>query len=396
MKKIAIVTPGGLPMPPVKGGAVETLIQFLVENNEVEKLAEITVFSCDDEKAREEAGKFSNTEFVYIKHNIALRKRMSVVNQMIRKIFPGTTVQFYPFLSGVIREMKKKEYDCILMENWPDYVPMLCKKTKLPIILHMHNDYFNSSSYLAKKILGCVKSVIAVSEYVKKCVQTIDEESSNISVLKNVIQVRKFSDVSDETRNKLRKDYGIKDDEFVFAFVGRLIPGKGVKELIVAFRKLSEEIPNARLLLIGAQWFGENSKSEFTEEIKVLSESLKDKILFSGYVDYSEIQNQYACADGIVVPSIVEDAAPMVVLESMASGKPLIVSDSGGICEYADETCSFVAKRGKGFTEELYHKMKALISDRELSERMGKIGKEKAKVFDKENYLKHLLKLIGD
>lgn len=40
-EKIAIISYGGLPLPPVKGGAVENLIQFFVENNEIQKKAEI-------------------------------------------------------------------------------------------------------------------------------------------------------------------------------------------------------------------------------------------------------------------------------------------------------------------------------------------------------------------
>ena len=55
MKKIAIISYGGLPLPPVKGGAVENLIHALVENNEIQKQAELTVFSVHHEAACAEA-----------------------------------------------------------------------------------------------------------------------------------------------------------------------------------------------------------------------------------------------------------------------------------------------------------------------------------------------------
>ena len=67
MKKIAFVMPWLLPMPPVRGGAVETLVDALIRENEANPRFRITVFSPDDELARQEYPKYRHAEFVPIR-----------------------------------------------------------------------------------------------------------------------------------------------------------------------------------------------------------------------------------------------------------------------------------------------------------------------------------------
>ncbi len=396
MKKIAIITPGGLPMPPVRGGAVENLVQIFIDSNELEKSVDFTMISCYDADAVRESLKYKNTKFVYVRSNDNLRKAASFVNRIIRKLFNGCQFQIYPFIINVIKELKKDSFDYILLENWPDYAPALIKKCKVPVLLHMHNDYFNKSSYLSKEILDGVHKVISVSDYIKRCALTIDESSEKVSVLKNVVNIHKFSQITLQTRKAIRRQYKIGDNDIVFAFFGRMIPGKGTKELVLAFARVRKKHPDARLLIVGAEWFGKNNESDYMKEIREISADFADSIVFTGYVDYNGIENQYACADVVVVPSIVEEAAPLVVLEAMAAGRALIVSDSGGISEYVDSQCAITVKRGPSFVDDLYTAMDTLASDRELIKAMGASGTKRVQMYDKDNYLDNLLEIIGD
>ena len=67
--KIAIVTSMALPIPAVKGGGVEWLIQTIIDENESNGDLKITVLGIDDEEARNVAQKYKNTEFVFIKRD---------------------------------------------------------------------------------------------------------------------------------------------------------------------------------------------------------------------------------------------------------------------------------------------------------------------------------------
>ena len=63
--KIAIATFADLPSPPVKGGAVETLIDIICQINEKKKKIDIDLFSIADKNAEIKAAEYHQTEFVY-------------------------------------------------------------------------------------------------------------------------------------------------------------------------------------------------------------------------------------------------------------------------------------------------------------------------------------------
>lgn len=397
MKKIAIVSYGGLPMPPVKGGAVETLVQALADNNEIEKKIQLTVISTPDEDAISQAALYKNTCYKYADYGSVFGRWFSYYfNGVIRKFFPWLKYQIYPYMFNVVRKLKEEKYDYIILENRPEFAPYIKRKCKTPVLLHMHNDYFDRSYYASDKLLAFVDKVFAVSDYVKDCISTIDGHTKKISILRNVIDTERFSSVSRETGSSVRLGYGIGEGEFVFAFFGRLIEEKGVRELLEAFSLLRKKHTNVRLLIVGAEWFSSEDESEFIKNIKSKASELGDSVIFSGYVDYGVIQNQYACADAVVVPSIIGEACGLVVLESMASGKALVVSNSGGIPEHVDESCAIIAERGEDFVNQLYAAMNKLASDKELAHNMGSCGKKRSVRYDRKNYLDALLKLIGD
>lgn len=391
MKKIAIISYGGLPLPPVKGGAVENLIHFLVQNNEEKKIAELTVFSSYDKNAFEESHKYKNTKFVYINNHKIADAVTGFTNRIFRKLRFGASFQVFPYLFDIVNIIKKSDFDYVIVENKAEYTPYLKRKLRIPIILHMHNDYLNSKYYLANAVMNSCTKIIAVSDYVKNCILTIKNDAENIVVLRNVIDVKNFMSDAPNARNRLRAEYGIKDSDIVFAFVGRLTPGKGVAELINAFSRLLEKHDNIKLLVIGAQWFSMNTNSKFTKQLQLSSMPIRDKIIFTGYVDYACIAEQYACADVVVVPSIVGEACGLVVLEAMAAGKALIISNSGGIPEHVNQECAIEVPLGEDFINGLETAMDKLISNSDIIEKMSEQGRHRALTYDKDDYLKHLV-----
>ena len=64
---IAIITSGYLPLPPVKGGAVENLVQLLADENEQKNKLDLTIFSIYDKNAKDESVNYKNTHYVFIK-----------------------------------------------------------------------------------------------------------------------------------------------------------------------------------------------------------------------------------------------------------------------------------------------------------------------------------------
>ena len=94
-----------------------------------------------------------------------------------------------------------------------------------------------------------------------------------------------------------------------------------------------------------------------------LEEKLKDKVQFTGQVEYNMMPEIYAIADVVVIPSMWDDPAPLTVIESLSSGKALITTDSGGIPEYADSNTSIILKRDENVVNKLAENMDMLVED---------------------------------
>ena len=89
MKTICLFSPGILPIPAVKGGAIETLLELLIEHNEIEKKVRFLVVSVHDEEAEARSQKYKQTDFIYIKRNLLFAGAYKAVKVLMRKLFLG-------------------------------------------------------------------------------------------------------------------------------------------------------------------------------------------------------------------------------------------------------------------------------------------------------------------
>ena len=64
--KVAIIAPQGLPVPPVKGGAIETLIDIVLKENEKHHQLDIDVYTVYDQEAIKESKNYSNVNFIFL------------------------------------------------------------------------------------------------------------------------------------------------------------------------------------------------------------------------------------------------------------------------------------------------------------------------------------------
>lgn len=106
-------------------------------------------------------------------------------------------------------------------------------------------------------------------------------------------------------------------DDFVFLFVGRLSPMKGIDRLIEAFRSVRSRIPNASLLLVGDA--ADRSWIERTT-------AGIDGVVVHGFVQQEELPGIYALGNVFVFPTQA-DAYALVIDEALAAGLPVITTD---------------------------------------------------------------------
>ena len=199
---------------------------------------------------------------------------------------------------------------------------------------------------------------------------------------------------SENQKNEIAKKFNININRRNIIYVGRIVSVKGIKELLLALKKI-EKNDKWHLLIVGGKWFSNNSKDKYYKELEKISESFKDRISFLGYVNHEEIKTLYALSSIAVVPSIWEEPAGRVVLEAEAMGIPVIASNSGGIPEYVNKKSAIIVDKDEFFIENLSKSIEELVNDTDKSVLIGNEGKKYAQLFTSERYYDEILKIMG-
>lgn len=403
--KLAMITSGFLPVPATKGGAVENLIENFLKMNEEYKDYEITVFSIYDEKAKEEIKNFKNTRCIFIKSNLfvdGLDKSLFFIAKNILKRKNSHSYRFIfrrlHYLNQVSKYLKKNNYDKVLLENHPSQYLALkwrnnYKKYLGKYYYHCHNEFVGT--YGCKDIIDKTKKFICVSNYISESLQMyLKLDSSHFSVLRNGIDEEKFNvRLTEEKREQLKNKYNIKKDDKVLLFTGRIVNEKGIKELITALKQVNYK--NYKLLIVGAALNDLNAKTPYELEIRELVKDMKDKVIFTGFIKYTEIPQLYHLADIAVLPSTWDDPAPLTIIESLLCGLPIITTVSGGIPEYATDGSAILVERDSNLVKNLAKNIDLLLMNEEECSVMAKRSLEVSRDLTLQVYYQNFIRLLG-
>lgn len=204
-----------------------------------------------------------------------------------------------------------------------------------PVILHIHGYRDRSVSGFFKYHLqnfiirlGYSK-IICSDELASSAIKKLGVKESKIEVVNSGVDLKKFMPE--------RKD---KESKKIFLFVGRLVSVKGLDCLLKAIKILKDKNKtDFELWLVG-----EGSKEQ---ELKLFTDANNlANVKFLGKITPDKIQDIYGAADFFVLPSMSE-GHPLVLLEAMASGLPVIASDITNLKELVSESAGgFVFNTG--------------------------------------------------
>lgn len=397
-KKLAIICPANYPVPSVKGGAIETLIDVFVEQNEIYGIYDVVLYSYFDELAFKESKKYNNTKFVYIKERKYINKIYNFFRKVIRKVFKIEIDSI--FLKNVIKDIEKNNIKEVVIEGNIEYViPIKKSNENINIYLHIHHEAFkcfvNKTSKISRISNSC-KKIITVSDYVTKETRIIDGiNDEKVVTLNNCTNINLFTGKNHiDSKDELRRKYGINKSDKVILFSGRILPIKGIKELIIAFKKYCLEL-DAKLLVVGDAGFASSIKSEYDDELIELSKDISDKIIFTGFIHNKDLPNIHSITDIAVVPSMWDEPAGLVVLEAMASKLPLIVTRSGGITEYVDNTCAIIVERDEDVVDNIGKALVELIKNDKRRKSMGESGRLRAENYSWDSYYSNFIDILS-
>lgn len=396
---VTFLTAGILPVPAVKGGAVESLVETLLRSNEVSCRYRFKVFSIWSEEAHAFSKSFRCADFLFLRPPAFVQALDRALFGIARGLFKKRNVSAYRYLfqriwyvRSLAKAISRDDFGVLVVENHPSIYLALklrdnFKRYRGSYCYHLHNEF--DEFYGCKKIAQNAASVISISDFIQKSYRRKigGLGDSQCKILYNCVDCASFEDSSPISKSReLRKTLGIKPSDFVYLFCGRLTPEKGVHELLQAFSNIAESIPNAKLLIVGSAFFGSDISSDFEGKIRDLAKALGERVVFTGYVGHENMPVVYAAADVCCLPSIWEEPACLAVLEGMAAGKPVITTRSGGIPEYTAESAILV-NRGLGMEEELSTAMLSLYRNRFVCDDLGRRAKKRACLFDSSDYL---------
>jgi glycosyltransferase involved in cell wall biosynthesis len=170
-------------------------------------------------------------------------------------------------------------------------------------------------------LLRYFNRIIAVSERMKRELVEKGINEDKIQVITNAVWNESRSD-TERIRSETRLRMGIGEDEFVLGFVGRLSEEKGLNYLVEAVKQWTPKDNRWRLVLVG------DGPQRSALEQAVRDFGLAGKVLFAGF--QSNTAAWYPAMDAFVLPSLTE-GTPMVLLEAMANGIPVIATAVGGV-----------------------------------------------------------------
>lgn len=385
-KNVCLIVPNVFPVPAVNGGACETLVETLIKENEKLNKINITCVSIYDEKAYKKSKEYKNTKFIYIKD------KNNTDN--IDLSFEKEDKKLFLYMDDIYENIKDENLDFIVIEggDLKAYKYLLKRFPKEKCIMHIHGISTGDNEF--EQIY---QYYIAVSNYAANhFLASGIIEKERVKVLYNGIEIEKFKrKLSLEEKRELKNKYNIKENEKVIMFCGRTVVGKGIKELILAFKRM-KNINNAKLLIVGNSAFGKNIQTEFDRELIKISQDIKDKIVFTSFIPNDDLYKIHNIADIAVVPTIKEEAFGMVVVEAMASGLPLIVTRSGGIPEIVNEENAIIVDKDEFLIENIAKSLDFLVTNENKRINMGIKGAELANNFSGEKFYKGFINIIDE
>ena len=151
----------------------------------------------------------------------------------------------------------------------------------------------------------------------------------------------------------IKEKCGLNKDEYIL-FLGRLVPEKGLRYLVEAFKKVKTD---KKLVIAG----GSSDTDEFANELRKMAKD-DDRIIFTGFVQGEELDELYSNAYIYTLPSDLE-GMPLSLLEAMSYGNCVIGSDIAEIADVVEDKAILFKKAN---VEDLKEKLQMVCDDEQI------------------------------
>ena len=228
---------------------------------------------------------------------------------------------------------------------------------------------------LNKFISRNVDCVFAISTYF---VGVCKKYNENVVFVPIFIDTELFK-LSKKDRIQIRTELDIEDDEIVIGYAGSFTYYEGVANLIKAFKKLTQEYSNIKLAIMGKVYW---PKLDDDVEGLVDKFNLKEKVLIIPSKAHNEVPKFLSAFDVLCVPKLDDKinrvTQPVKVVEFMSMGTVTVAASVGGIIDTIDDFENGILVK-PGDVDDLFDKLKWVIENRSISQKVGLNGRRKIK-----------------
>lgn len=311
---------------------------------------------------------------------VPCRVRISKLGVLRRKYYNllGFISRVYHISIAIIKLLfiiKKEEIDMIYSNTSAvitgAFVARICKRPHVWCICEILIEpkiVWKALSFLISK---CTTRGIAVSTAVKNHLSKGNRNNESIvKVIPHGTDISRFNSINGE---KVRKEFKISAHSLLIGMVARVSRWKGQGYFLEVAKEILKEYKDIKFMLVGDTYEGqEYLMDELIEKVKILKIE-KSVILCKYRHDEPDILAAY---DIFVLPSILPDPSPHVVLDAMAASTPIVANAHGGVTEMVEDgvTGLLVPPDDPVAMSKAILK---LISDKELRSFMGKMGRKR-------------------
>ncbi len=290
--------------------------------------------------------------------------------------------QFIPYIISCALATRKavKEFKPDIVQalwSFPQgFAAALARKTmRFPLAMHL----FGAEIYLAKGLhmpflatwpTSHADMLTANSEATKKAAISLGIKKPISVLFCGGVNMQRYNPKNNGS--EIRKKHGFLKEEIIFV-MGRLVERKGHVFLVRAMPLILKRFPNAKLIIGG----GGPEEENIRKEIGKLN--LQQNVILTGRIPIPLLPKYYAACDVFCLPAIIdskgetEGGQGLVIGEAMASAKPVVASNVGGIPDAIkhNENGLLVEQRNP---KQLADAICRILSDKALSARLSKAG----------------------
>jgi glycosyltransferase involved in cell wall biosynthesis len=250
------------------------------------------------------------------------------------------------------------------------YTVALARMVGAKSVVHVHVKWSHDYSAPSRCGVRFADACFGISEYVTNTIVATGKPLAQVHTVLNAIDESGWDPQLDGSA--IRREFSVADDAPLIACVARLFSWKGQRELLRALALVHRRLPQARLLIVGADERNVGVGS-FTEELRALASELgvADRVVFTG--QRSDVPRIMAASDLFALPSF-EEPFGLVFLEAMAMGRAIVAVDNGGTPEVVEHGTTGLLSPPWNI-EALAENLVTLLEDPEGRARMGRAGR---------------------